>query len=109
MRLSKNEELKIVRYEELLSQEPNTLVFAALGSLYARKYNFERAITILDKGLHYFPNYFSARVLLAKCYLAMNHFDAAVAELEKVLSVDPSNVAALGLLGKPLIMPTAPG
>ncbi len=99
MPLSPQENAKIAKYEELLANEPNTLVFAALGSLYARQYNFERAVEILDGGLQYFPNYFSARVLLAKCYLALNLFDAAIAELEKVIDVDPNNVSALALLG----------
>lgn len=99
MPLSPQENAKIAKYEELLANEPNTLVFAALGSLYARQYNFERAVEVLDGGLQYFPNYFSARVLLAKCYLALNLFDAAIAELEKVIEVDPNNVSALALLG----------
>ena len=99
MPLSPQENAKIAKYEELLANEPNTLVFAALRSLYARQYNFERAVEVLDGGLQYFPNYFSARVLLAKCYLALNHFDAAIAELKTVIDVDPNNVSALSLLG----------
>ncbi|MCP4229779.1 MAG: tetratricopeptide repeat protein [bacterium] len=99
MQISAHQKAKIAKYEELLAKEPNTLIFAALGSLYARQYEFERAVEVLDSGLQYFPNYFSARVLLAKCYLALNLFDAAIAELEKVLEVDPNNVSALTLIG----------
>ncbi len=100
--LNPRDEAKLRNYEQILAREPNALVFAALASIYSRKYEFDRAIDVLVRGLENYPNYFSARVLLAKCYLALDRFDDAVAELEKVLAHDPYNVSALGLLGDEL-------
>jgi len=100
--LSPRDETKLRHYEEILAREPHALVFAALASLYARKYDFPSAIEVLAKGLESFPNYFSARVLLAKCYIALDRFDEAVTELETVLAADPYNLSALGLLGDEL-------
>jgi tetratricopeptide (TPR) repeat protein len=101
-RLSPREETKLRQYEELLAREPNALVFAPLASFYAREYEFKKAVDVLRRGLAVFPNYFSARVLLARCYIALDDFAAAVEELEKVLAADPYNVSALGLLSDEL-------
>jgi tetratricopeptide (TPR) repeat protein len=98
-RLTPREETKLRQYEDLLRREPHALIFAPLASLYARQFDFQRAIDVLRRGLAIYPNYFSARVLLARCYVALDNFGAAVGELEGVLGADPYNVSALGLLG----------
>ena len=97
--LSPSDEERINRYEEILVKEPGAIIFAVLGSLYARKYEFDKAIEILSKGAGNFPNYFSARILLSKCYLAKSDVEAAVDEINGILGLDPYNVAALNLLG----------
>jgi len=101
-RLSARDETRLKNYETLLAREPKALVFAALASLYARKYEFEKAIDILSAGLAVYPNYFSARVLLAKCYIALDRFDDARAQLDQVLAYDPYNISALGVAGDEL-------
>jgi tetratricopeptide (TPR) repeat protein len=102
VRLSPKEKTKLRQYEELLALEPNALVFAPLASFYAREYEFAKAVDVLRRGLAVYPNYFSARVLLAQCYIALDDFPAAVDELEKVLAADPYNISALGSLGDEL-------
>jgi tetratricopeptide (TPR) repeat protein len=102
VRLSPKEKTKLRQYEELLAREPNALVFAPLASFYAREYDFAKAVDVLRRGLAVYPNYFSARVLLARCYIALDDFPAAVDELEKVLAADPYNISALGSLGDEL-------
>jgi tetratricopeptide (TPR) repeat protein len=101
-RLSPRDEAQLKQYEELLAQQPNALAFAALASLYARKYDFARAVEVLQRGLTFFPNYFSARVLLAKCFIALDRFDVATEELDRILAADPYNTSALGLYGDEL-------
>lgn len=98
-RLTPREETKLRQYEDLLERESHALIFAPLASLYARKFEFRKAVDVLQRGLNIYPNYFSARVLLARCYIALDDFGAAAAELESVLGADPYNVSALGLLG----------
>jgi tetratricopeptide (TPR) repeat protein len=98
-RLTPREEAKLRQYEDLLRRESHALIFAPLASLYARKFEFPKAVDVLRQGLNIYPSYFSARVLLARCYIAMDDFGAAVRELETVLGADPYNVSALGLLG----------
>jgi len=83
----------------LLRRESHALIFAPLASLYARQFDFQKAVDVLRRGLAIYPNYFSAHVLLARCYIALDNFDAAAADLESVLGADPYNVSALGLLG----------
>jgi tetratricopeptide (TPR) repeat protein len=102
VRLSPKEKTKLRQYEELLAREPNALVFAPLASFYAREYDFAKAVDALRRGLAVYPNYFSARVLLARCYIALDDFRSAVDELEKVLAADPYNISALGTLGDEL-------
>jgi len=102
VRLSPKEKTKLRQYEELLVREPNALVFAPLASFYAREYDFAKAVDVLRRGLAIYPNYFSARVLLARCHIALDDFPAAVDEIEKVLAADPYNVSALGSLGDEL-------
>jgi tetratricopeptide (TPR) repeat protein len=98
-RLTHREEAKLRQYEDLLRQEPHALIFAPLASFYARQFDFQKAIDVLRRGLAVYPNYFSAHVLLARCYIALDNFGAAAGELESVLGADPYNVSALGLLG----------
>lgn len=98
-RLTPREETKLRQYEDLLRQESHALIFAPLASLYARQFDFQKAVDVLRRGLGIYPNYFSARVLLARCHIALDNFDAAASELETVLGADPYNVSALGLLG----------
>jgi len=97
-RLTPREEARLQKYESLLEREPNALIFAPLASLYARRYDFQQAVAVLRRGLRVFPNYFSARVLLARCHIALDDFEAAAAELQQVLVADPYNISALGLL-----------
>jgi tetratricopeptide (TPR) repeat protein len=98
-RLTPKEEARLHQYEELLQRESHALIFAPLASLYARQFDFQKAIDVLRRGLAVYPNYFSARVLLARCYIALDNFGSAAGELENVLGADPYNVSALGLLG----------
>lgn len=98
-RLTPREETKLRQYEDLLERESHALIFAPLASLYARKFEFPKAVDVLRRGLNIYPNYFSARVLLARCFIALDDFGAAAGELESVLGADPYNVSALGLLG----------
>jgi tetratricopeptide (TPR) repeat protein len=98
-RLTPREEAKLRQYEDLFGRESHALIFAPLASLYARKFEFQKAVDVLRRGLDIYPSYFSARVLLARCYIAMDDFGSAVGELENVLGADPYNVSALGLLG----------
>ncbi|HUV86708.1 MAG TPA: tetratricopeptide repeat protein [bacterium] len=98
-RLTPREEAKLRQYEDLLRRESHALIFAPLASLYARQFDFQKAVDVLRRGLAIYPNYFSAHVLLARCYIALDNFDAAAADLESVLGADPYNVSALGLLG----------
>jgi tetratricopeptide (TPR) repeat protein len=97
--LSPSDEERVKRYEEILAKEPSAIIFAVLGSLYARKYEFDKAINVLSGGVKNYPNYFSARILLSKCYLAKGNTDGAVRELQNILALDPYNVPALIILG----------
>jgi tetratricopeptide (TPR) repeat protein len=97
--LSPSDEERIKRYEEILAKEPGAIIFAVLGSLYARKYEFDKAIEVLSKGVENYPNYFSARILLGKCYLAKDDVDGAVREFSGILELDLYNVPTLNLLG----------
>jgi tetratricopeptide (TPR) repeat protein len=97
--LSPSDEERVKRYEEILAKEPSAIIFAVLGSLYARKYEFDKAVNVLSNGVKNYPNYFSARILLSKCYLAKGDTGGAVRELQNILTLDPYNVPALVILG----------
>lgn len=92
------EDEEIARYQEILSREPSSLVFAALAEAYRKRKMLDPAIAVCRKGLNHHPEFVSGRVALARAYVDKGDEDRAMKELERVIQTAPDNRIAQGLL-----------
>jgi tetratricopeptide (TPR) repeat protein len=82
----------IRRQEERLARDPSSLAFAQLADLYRKAGRPTDAIATCRAGLQRYPHYTTARLILAKTFLAENDPAAALAEIETILQVSPKDV-----------------
>jgi tetratricopeptide (TPR) repeat protein len=82
----------IRRQEERLQRDPTSLAFAQLADLYRKAGRNRDAIAICQDGLTRYPHYTTARLILAKAYVAEGDADRALAELSAILEVSPRDV-----------------
>ena len=97
IRLNDGDE-EILRYQQILSREPASLVFAALAEAFRKRKMVDQAIGACKKGLRYHPNFVSGRVALAGAYLDSGQLEKARNELERVIVKAPDNLIAQRLL-----------
>jgi tetratricopeptide (TPR) repeat protein len=85
------------RHEERLARDPGSLAFAQLADLYRKAHRTEEAIALCRQGLVRYPQYTTARLILAKSCLAENRLDEAGAEVRTALEQSPKDVQCLRL------------
>lgn len=88
----------IRRYEERCARDPTSLAFAALADLYRKTGRNRDAIALCRDGLERYPQYLTARLILAKTYLAEGDLEGALAELSRVVAQNPDDLGARRLL-----------
>jgi predicted regulator of Ras-like GTPase activity (Roadblock/LC7/MglB family) len=72
---------RIEKCEKILAADENSQIFAALAETYRKKGELRKAQDICIKGLKIHPDYASARIVMAKIYLASGQYDKAWNEL----------------------------
>ena len=72
----------IRRYEERLARDPTSLAFAPLADAYRKTGRVRDAIRLCREGLERFPQYVTARLILAKALLDEGDPDAALSEVQ---------------------------
>jgi tetratricopeptide (TPR) repeat protein len=82
----------IRRHEERLAKEPTSLAFAQLADLYRKAGRTGEAVTLCREGLVRYPQYTTARLILAKTLIAEGRMDGALAEIDAILQVSPKDV-----------------
>jgi tetratricopeptide (TPR) repeat protein len=87
----------IRRHEERLARDPASLAFAQLADLYRKAGRTNEAIALCRNGLARYPNYTTARLILAKAWLADERLDEAAAEIATILEQSPKDVQCLRL------------
>ena len=85
------------RHEERLARDPSSLGFAQLADLYRKAGRVPEAIALCRQGLTRYPQYTTARLILAKAWLAEGRLDEAGAELRTALEQSPKDVQCLRL------------
>jgi len=90
----------IRRHEERLARDPGSLAFAQLADLYRKAGRMQDAIALCRQGLDRYPQYTTARLILAKAWLADDRLDEAAAELRTVLDQNPKDVQCLRLVAE---------
>src|SRR5216683_7593784 len=87
----------IRRHEERLARDPSSLAFAQLADLYRKAGRVPEAIALCRQGLTRYPHYTTARLILAKAWLAEGRLDEAGAEIRTALEQSPKDVQCLRL------------
>ena|SRR5919197_8157 len=82
----------IRRHEERLARDPTSLAFAQLADLYRKAGRTREAVAVCRNGLARYPNYTTARLILAKALAADGALDAALGEIGAVLELSPKDV-----------------
>src|SRR5947209_8219729 len=83
-----------------VQEDPASIAFAQLAEELRRAGRFEEAIAVCRTGLESFPAYLSARVTLARCFLALDRLDEAQRELEQLREAAPDNAAVVRALAE---------
>jgi tetratricopeptide (TPR) repeat protein len=82
----------IRRHEERLARDPESLAFAQLADLYRKAGRTADAVGLCREGLHRWPHYTTARLILAKTLLAEGQLEDAQAEVDAILQTSPKDV-----------------
>jgi lipopolysaccharide biosynthesis regulator YciM len=77
--------------------------FAKLADIYREKGELDRAIKVLGEGLEKNPDYITARIILAACFVENGDPESALHEYERILELDPFHAVALKNLSKLLV------
>ena len=85
------------RHEERLARDPGSLAFAQLADLYRKAGRTGDAINLCRDGLSRYPQYTTARLILAKCLLTDGRLDEGETEIAVLLQTAPKDVQCLRL------------
>jgi len=89
----------IRRYEERLARDPGSLAFAPLADAHRRAGRPGEAIRLCREGLERFPDYATARLILAKALADGGEPETALAEVRVILQGNPADAQAHRLAG----------
>src|SRR5262245_25531432 len=84
----------IRRYEDRMSRDPGSLAFAPLADAYRKAGRTEDAVRLCREGLVRYPEYSTARLILAKALLDAGEAEAALAETRDLLARTPADAQA---------------
>jgi tetratricopeptide (TPR) repeat protein len=87
----------IRRHEERLARDPASLAFAQLADLYRKAGRTQEAIALCRQGLARYPQYTTARLILAKAWLTEGRLDEVAGEVQTILAQSPKDVQCLRL------------
>lgn len=88
---------------ERYNKAPESRLFAPLADAYRKNGQIDEAIGLCEKGLERYPDYASARVILAKCFYDKGATERARDEFARVLEIDPDNMVARKYMGEILL------
>ena len=93
-------EERIEKCRKILSDNPRSQIFAALGEAYRKKGDLERAYAVTKQGLEYHPDYGPAHIVMAKIYMEKRLYHEAEKELEQTVGLDGKTRATEKLLAE---------
>lgn len=92
-------EEEIRELEQRFADSPESRLFLPLADALMRSGELQRAVEICSRGLESYPDFTSARVLLAQCLMGLGLSEKAREHFELVLADDSGNIEALKGLG----------
>ena len=84
----------IRRQEERLARNPSSLAFAQLADLYRKAGRPRDAVAVCREGLVRYPQYATARLILAKALMAADDLGPAITEVQAILDANAKDVQA---------------
>jgi len=94
---------RIAKCRKILSDNPNSTIFAALAEAYRKKRDLERASLICQKGLEIHPDYGPAHLVMAKINMDRKLYDEAEKELDIATRLDGRTRAVEVILSEILV------
>ena len=91
---------EINELEKRFSRAPDSRLFLPLADALRRAGELERAIKLCREGLARYPDFTSARVLLAECLAALGKLEEAESIFEELARADAGNVMVLSSLAE---------
>ena len=90
---------KETRYlKSVLSERPESLLFARLADVYRKEGNIDQAIQLCINGLNLYPSYTTGRILLGRCFLEQQKTAEAIRAFSMVCIADRRNQVAIKML-----------
>ncbi|MFN3135340.1 MAG: tetratricopeptide repeat protein [Candidatus Kryptonium sp.] len=99
MRISKVKS-EMRKYEELVERNPDSPLLVRLASLYLEAGDVEKAITLCNKAIQRYPDYSTAHLLMAKCYIELKSYSKALVELNRVVEILPDSKFVIDLISQ---------
>jgi tetratricopeptide (TPR) repeat protein len=90
----------IIKYEKILATHPKSQVFAPLSESYTQMGLYDKAMSVLKKGIRYNPNYTLGYISLAKCYEAQGEHQLAYSTLRPLVAQNRDNIKLQILFSK---------
>ena len=79
------------KYKKILQENPRSKVFAFLANMYRKYTMMDEALEVLEKGMHYNPDYVPGHVILAQCYYDQEQYDRCYSTLKPLVSFHGDN------------------
>lgn len=86
---------EILRFEEQVQRQPDSLVFARLADAYRKAGQPERALAVLEDGLLRHPEYASGHIVRARALRDLGRVEETLEAFRRVLELDASNLVAV--------------
>lgn len=91
---------RLEQLERRVRHDPASIAFAALAEEYRKAGRLDEAIATCRTGLKRHPAYLSARVTLGRALMESGALEEAEAELQRVVTAAPENLAAIRCLAE---------
>ncbi len=89
----------IEKLQKQWDKDPKSKVFLELAEKYRKSNMTEEAVFVLESGLEHHPNFYVAKIALAKAYLEISEKMKAKQVIDEMLEKTPNNVMALRIAG----------
>jgi tetratricopeptide (TPR) repeat protein len=96
--MSAHKDASVLSYENRITENPRSMIFARLADSYRKRGDIQQAIDVCSKGLTNHPDSITGRIILGRCYLEQEKTDDAVNEFISVIEHDRRNQVAVKML-----------
>jgi cellulose synthase operon protein C len=93
----------VEKYEQILNQDPGSMVFVELSKALIDRGEYVRAIDTCKKGIEHHPDSIVGRVLWGKALIHAGHPADAMEQFDKAVSIERDNPHAYNLIGEVLL------